>query len=88
MNNHSSFQEQHVFSLLFDVLNVWQLGTHGSNLTEEELETHTISAWKEAKLYLNSQVNGLGSTVSRQLVQVSIHTDVLQQACKLCTGIG
>ncbi|GJV61365.1 hypothetical protein Tco_1467465 [Tanacetum coccineum] len=29
-----------------------QLGNHGSNLTEEELETHTTSAWKEAKLYL------------------------------------
>ncbi|KOM33531.1 hypothetical protein LR48_Vigan01g308700 [Vigna angularis] len=26
-----------------------QLGNHGSNLTEEELETHTISAWKEGK---------------------------------------
>ena len=26
-----------------------QLETHGSNLTEEQLETHTISAWKEAK---------------------------------------
>jgi hypothetical protein len=26
-----------------------QLETHGSNLTEDQLETHTISAWKEAK---------------------------------------
>ncbi|KAL0414706.1 UNVERIFIED_CONTAM: Sucrose nonfermenting 4-like protein [Sesamum radiatum] len=32
-----------------------QLGSHGSNLTEEELETHTIAAWKEAKSYQNSQ---------------------------------
>uniref|UniRef100_A0A9I9E708 Uncharacterized protein n=1 Tax=Cucumis melo TaxID=3656 RepID=A0A9I9E708_CUCME len=29
------------------------LGKHGSNLVEEELETHTISAWKEGKAYLN-----------------------------------
>lgn len=66
-----------MFSFLLGVLNIWQLGTHGSNLTEEELETHTISAWKEAKLYLSSQVNGLGTPVSRQLVQVSIHTDII-----------
>jgi hypothetical protein len=26
-----------------------QLETHGSNLTEQLLETHTISTWKEAK---------------------------------------
>lgn len=59
------------------VLNVWQLGSHGSNLTEEELETHTISAWKEAKLYLNIQLNGPGSAVSRRLVQVSLSMDML-----------
>lgn len=55
----------------------WQLGRHGSNLTEEELETHTISAWKEAKSYLNNQINGQGAIVQRQLVQVSLHIVVL-----------
>ncbi|XP_043709812.1 sucrose nonfermenting 4-like protein isoform X3 [Telopea speciosissima] len=30
------------------ILILRELGKHGSNLTEEELETHTISAWKEA----------------------------------------
>lgn len=25
------------------------MGTHGSHLTEEQLETHTIAAWKEGK---------------------------------------
>ncbi|KAL5163492.1 Sucrose nonfermenting 4-like protein [Glycine soja] len=29
------------------------LGNHGSNLTEEELETHTISAWKGGKYFRN-----------------------------------
>ncbi|KAA0055973.1 serine/threonine-protein phosphatase 6 regulatory subunit 3 isoform X1 [Cucumis melo var. makuwa] len=32
-----------------------QLGKRGSNLTEEELETHTISTWKEGKAYLNGR---------------------------------
>ncbi|XP_062213075.1 sucrose nonfermenting 4-like protein [Phragmites australis] len=31
------------------ILILRELETHGSNLTEEQLETHTISAWKEAK---------------------------------------
>lgn len=51
-----------------------QLGSHGSNLTEEELETHTISAWKEAKSYLNRQINECESQRScpKQLVHVSV----------------
>uniref|UniRef100_A0ACD5XF23 Uncharacterized protein n=1 Tax=Avena sativa TaxID=4498 RepID=A0ACD5XF23_AVESA len=31
------------------ILILRELETHGSNMTEEQLETHTISAWKEAK---------------------------------------
>ncbi|EPS64576.1 hypothetical protein M569_10205, partial [Genlisea aurea] len=50
------------------ILIMKELGRHGSNLTEEELETHTISAWKEVKLYLNSQANGLANAVSRGLI--------------------
>ncbi|CAH9148842.1 unnamed protein product [Cuscuta epithymum] len=46
-----------VLSALDFILIMRELGTHGSNLTEEELETHTISAWKEAKSYLNRQTN-------------------------------
>ncbi|CAA0829656.1 U2 small nuclear ribonucleoprotein A [Striga hermonthica] len=45
-----------------------KLGSNGSNLIEEEHESHTISAWKEAKSYLNSQIGGQGG--SSQLVQV------------------
>ncbi|MBA0600089.1 hypothetical protein Gorai_006288, partial [Gossypium raimondii] len=37
------------------ILILRELGNHGSNLTEEELETHTISAWKEGKAYMNRQ---------------------------------
>ena len=50
----------------------FQLGNRGSNLTEEELETHTISAWKEGKPYLNRQINGHGTAFSRHLIHVSV----------------
>lgn len=48
-----------------------QLGNHGSNLTEEELEMHTIAAWKEGKAYMNRQIDGHGKAFSRPLVHVS-----------------
>ncbi|RVX18871.1 Sucrose nonfermenting 4-like protein [Vitis vinifera] len=52
------------------------LGNHGSNLTEEELETHTISAWKEGKLHLR-QIDGSGRLCPRHLVHVSASCDAL-----------
>ncbi|KAJ4956135.1 hypothetical protein NE237_012918 [Protea cynaroides] len=42
------------------ILILRELGKRGSSLTEEELETHTISAWKEVKLLLNQHVDGHG----------------------------
>ena len=48
-----------------------QLRNHGSNLTEEELDLHSISAWKEAKSFMNRQINDGGRTGPRQLVHVS-----------------
>ncbi|KAG6400075.1 hypothetical protein SASPL_141563 [Salvia splendens] len=59
------------------------LGRHGSNLTEEELETHTISAWKEAKFYLNNQINGQGAIVPRQLVQAGPDDSLNEVALKI-----
>ncbi|XP_050274122.1 sucrose nonfermenting 4-like protein isoform X5 [Quercus robur] len=50
------------FHILFE-----QLGSHGSNLTEEELETHTIAAWKEGgKLHLTRTMDGNGASFSRR----------------------
>ena len=49
-----------------------QLGTHGSNLTEEELETHTIAAWKEGKAHISRQYDGTGRPYPRPLVQVRL----------------
>lgn len=50
---------------------ILQLRSHGSNLTEEELDSHTISGWKEAKSYMNRQINDGARTGPRQLVHVS-----------------
>ncbi|KAK6146165.1 hypothetical protein DH2020_020034 [Rehmannia glutinosa] len=70
-----------VLSALDFILIMRELGSHGSNLTEEELETHTIAAWKEAKSYLNSQINGLGG--SRQLVQAGPDDSLKEVALKI-----
>lgn len=49
-----------------------QLGSCGSNLTDEELETHTISAWKEGKMQMT--VNGNNRRVNqRNLIHVSFY---------------
>ncbi|XP_022741037.1 sucrose nonfermenting 4-like protein isoform X6 [Durio zibethinus] len=50
------------------ILILRELGNHGSNLTEEELETHTISAWKEIKAYMNGKVDGNGRPIPRHLI--------------------
>lgn len=57
-----------VLSALDFILIIRELGNHSSNLTEEELEMHTISAWKKAKLYLNRGMDGNERALSRQLV--------------------
>ncbi|KAF5941490.1 hypothetical protein HYC85_019132 [Camellia sinensis] len=49
-----------VLSALDFIMIVRELGSHGSNLMEEELETHTISAWKDTKSYLSRQIDGNG----------------------------
>ncbi|KAK8701597.1 hypothetical protein V6N13_019984 [Hibiscus sabdariffa] len=58
-----------VLSALDFILILRELGNHGSNLTEEELETHTISAWKEGKVYLSRQIAGNARSYPRHLVQ-------------------
>ncbi|XP_010528891.1 PREDICTED: sucrose nonfermenting 4-like protein isoform X2 [Tarenaya hassleriana] len=51
------------------ILILRELGTHGSNLTEEELEMHTIAAWKEGKAHISRQLDGNGRPYPRPLVQ-------------------
>ncbi|KAL2530747.1 Sucrose nonfermenting 4-like protein [Forsythia ovata] len=72
-----------VLSALDFILIMRELGNHGSNLTEEELETHTISAWKEAKSYLNSQINGQGSSVPRRLLHAGPNNNLKEVALKI-----
>ncbi|EXB72998.1 Sucrose nonfermenting 4-like protein [Morus notabilis] len=57
-----------VLTALDFVLILRELGNHGSNLTEEELETHTIAAWKEVKLHLNGQMDDSGRPYPRHLI--------------------
>ncbi|GAB2299883.1 hypothetical protein Dimus_033932 [Dionaea muscipula] len=41
------------------------LANHGSNLTEEELETHTILAWKDGKSHIIRQIDSDGGLYPR-----------------------
>lgn len=72
-----------VLSALDFILIMRELGNHGSNLTEEELETHTISAWKEAKLYLTKQTIEHGKLYSRRLVQAGPDENLKDIALKI-----
>ncbi|KAG5541498.1 hypothetical protein RHGRI_021353 [Rhododendron griersonianum] len=69
------------------------LGNHGSNLTEEELETHSILAWKEGKLHLNRQIESSCRTYPRSLIQSKNGPDTKygyyaeNHKLYLCTGV-
>ncbi|GLT63800.1 hypothetical protein SLA2020_363350 [Shorea laevis] len=65
------------------ILRELQLGNHGSNLTEEELETHTVSAWKEGKAYLNRQIDGNGRPIPRHLIHVRPYDNLKDVALKI-----
>ncbi|KAK4402184.1 Sucrose nonfermenting 4-like protein [Sesamum angolense] len=65
------------------VLILRELGNHGSNLTEEELETHTISAWKEGKAHLNRHSAGNLRSHSRHLVHAGPYDSLKDVALKL-----
>lgn len=47
-------------------------------MTEEELETHTIAAWKEGKAYLNGQIDGHGRALPRRFIHVSVLRDMFR----------
>ncbi|XP_038720704.1 sucrose nonfermenting 4-like protein isoform X1 [Tripterygium wilfordii] len=65
------------------ILILRELETHGSNLTEEELDTHTISAWKEGKAYLNRQIDGHGRPFSRHLIHAGPYDNLKDVALKI-----
>ncbi|XP_022842405.1 sucrose nonfermenting 4-like protein isoform X2 [Olea europaea var. sylvestris] len=72
-----------VLSALDFILIMRELGNHGSNLTEEELETHTISAWKEAKSYMNRQVNEQQVAFLGHLVHAGPDDNIKEVALKI-----
>ncbi|KAM7481474.1 hypothetical protein LguiB_006057 [Lonicera macranthoides] len=72
-----------VLSALDFILILRELGNHGSNLTEEELETHSISAWKEGKYRLNGQIGGNGRSYPRRLVYTGPQDSLKDVALKL-----
>lgn len=72
-----------VLSALDFILILRELGGHRSILTEEELETHTISAWKEGKLHLNRQIDGIGRLYPRRLVHAGPYDSLKDVALKI-----
>ncbi|XWS58181.1 hypothetical protein CRYUN_Cryun08bG0012800 [Craigia yunnanensis] len=72
-----------VLSALDFILILRELGNHGSNLTEEELETHTISAWKEGKVHLSRQIDGNARSYPRHLVHAGPYDSLKDVAVKI-----
>uniref|UniRef100_A0A6M2F3F9 CBS domain-containing protein n=1 Tax=Populus davidiana TaxID=266767 RepID=A0A6M2F3F9_9ROSI len=72
-----------VLTALDFILILRELGTHGSNLTEEELETHTISAWKEGKMHLNRQIDGSGRAYSKHLIHAGPYDSMKDVSLKI-----
>ncbi|XP_019187448.1 PREDICTED: sucrose nonfermenting 4-like protein [Ipomoea nil] len=72
-----------VLSAVDFILILRELGNHGSNLTEEELETHTISAWKDGKLRLNRQIDGNLRSYSRPLIHSGPYDSLKDVALRL-----
>ncbi|WCJ43138.1 hypothetical protein M5689_023900 [Euphorbia peplus] len=72
-----------VLSALDFIMILRELGNHGSNLTEEELESHTISAWKDGKLHLQRQIDGNGKAHPRRLVQAGPYDSLKDVALKI-----
>uniref|UniRef100_A0A1D1Y7C6 Sucrose nonfermenting 4-like protein n=1 Tax=Anthurium amnicola TaxID=1678845 RepID=A0A1D1Y7C6_9ARAE len=60
-----------------------ELGNHASNLTEEELETHTISAWKEGKQQLHGEVHGHARPFGRNLISAGPYDSLKDIALKI-----
>ncbi|KAH9602460.1 hypothetical protein KSS87_005257 [Heliosperma pusillum] len=72
-----------VLSAIDFILILRELGNHGSNLTEEELETHTILAWKNGKIRHNSQIEGTVRPHARQLVNAGPYDSLKDVAIKI-----
>ncbi|GAB2277485.1 AMP-activated serine/threonine-protein kinase regulatory subunit [Dionaea muscipula] len=72
-----------VLSAIDFILILRELGNHGSNLTEEELETHTILAWKEGKSHIFKQVDGNRGLYTKRLIHAGPHDSLKDVTLKL-----
>uniref|UniRef100_A0A0C9RXK9 TSA: Wollemia nobilis Ref_Wollemi_Transcript_5696_3130 transcribed RNA sequence n=1 Tax=Wollemia nobilis TaxID=56998 RepID=A0A0C9RXK9_9CONI len=60
-----------------------EIGNYGAILSEEELETHTIAAWKNQKMFINRQRDQSSTPYWRPLVHVSPHDSLKDVAEKI-----
>lgn len=72
-----------VLSPLDFILILRELGSHGSNRTEEELETHTIAAWKSAKQQISRQFHPNSKSGLRSLVYAGPFDSLKDVALKI-----
>ncbi|RDY11313.1 Sucrose nonfermenting 4-like protein, partial [Mucuna pruriens] len=72
-----------VLSAMDYILMLKELGSHGSNLTQEQLETHTISAWKEGKLQKCRTLDSNGGSYPWRFVHAGPHECLKDAALKV-----
>lgn len=72
-----------MLSALDFILILRELGNHGSNLTEEELEIHTISAWKLGKRQRYGQLDVHGRPIESHLVHAGPYDTLKDVAIKI-----
>ncbi|XP_061348445.1 sucrose nonfermenting 4-like protein isoform X1 [Gastrolobium bilobum] len=72
-----------VLSAMDFILILKELGNHGSNLTEEQLETHTIAAWKEGKLQQRGTLDSNGGSYPLRFVHAGPHECLKDVALKV-----
>ncbi|KAI3852638.1 hypothetical protein MKW92_018911 [Papaver armeniacum] len=66
------------------ILILMELHNNGSILTDEELETHTVLAWKEGKYQLNREPDGsVEQLPGRPLIQADPHESLKDVALKI-----
>ncbi|GMG99724.1 hypothetical protein Nepgr_001564 [Nepenthes gracilis] len=71
-----------VLSAIDFILILRELGNHGSNPTEKELDTHTILAWKDGKSHLR-QTDGNGGLYPRQIIHAGPNDSMKDVALKI-----
>ncbi|XP_030503707.1 sucrose nonfermenting 4-like protein [Cannabis sativa] len=72
-----------VLTALDFILILRELRRHGSNVAEEELETHTIAEWKERKAKLSMPIQIDGESCARDLVQAGPYDSLKEVASKI-----